>query len=114
MPLILLAHFLARILGFRHRDSEEFYRMFDVIGGFWLIVPIFAAQVLLSRLTRWLLPLPLQRGRRPAMAWHGRGPSAPGCRDAGAVTRAPGSGEYVCQGLLFELGSVCVPAAWSR
>ncbi|KPV50993.1 hypothetical protein SE17_23745, partial [Kouleothrix aurantiaca] len=58
MPLILLAHFLARILGFRHRDSEEFYRMFDVIGGFWLIVPIFAAQVLLSRLTRWLLPLP--------------------------------------------------------
>lgn len=58
MPLILLAHFLARILGFRHRDSEEFYRMFDVIGGFWLIVPIFAAQALLSGLARWLLPLP--------------------------------------------------------
>lgn len=56
MPLILLSHFLARILGFRHRDSDEFYRAFDVIGGFWLIIPIFAVQALLSGAARWLLP----------------------------------------------------------
>ena len=56
MPLVLLAHFLARVLGFRHRDSEEFYRIFDVIGGFWLIVPILATQTLLSGLAHWLLP----------------------------------------------------------
>jgi hypothetical protein len=59
MPLILLAHFLARVLGFRHRGSEEFYRLFDVIGGFWLVAPIFAVQALLSGLARWLLPLPM-------------------------------------------------------
>jgi hypothetical protein len=56
MPLVLLAHFLARILGFRHRDSEEFYRLFDVVGGFWLIIPIFAVQALLSAAAHWLLP----------------------------------------------------------
>ena len=59
MPLVLLVHFLARVLGFRHRDSEEFYRMTDVIGGFWVIVPFFAAHALLSGLARWLLPLPV-------------------------------------------------------
>ena len=59
MPLVLLVHFLARVLGFRHRDSEEFYRMSDVIGGFWVIVPFFAAHALLSGLARWLLPLPV-------------------------------------------------------
>lgn len=56
MPLILLSHFLARILGFRHRDSDDLYRVFDVIGGFWLILPILAVQALLSGTARWLLP----------------------------------------------------------
>lgn len=59
MPLILLSHFLARTLGFRHRDSDEFYRAFDVIGSFWLIIPIVAVQMLLSGVARWLLPPPV-------------------------------------------------------
>lgn len=57
MPLVLLAHFLARVLGFRHRDSEEFYRLFDVVGGFWLIAPILGVQALLSGFAHWVLPL---------------------------------------------------------